>query len=172
MAIITAPTAPSSSTIPTRRGGALRSGPSSPPVAPAGSRKPTTTTIRTPTGVGPGVTNNHNGVRFSTALGYLEPARHRLNLTVRPNCQVRRIVFEGTRAVGLLVESGGDTFTVEAEQIILSAGAVGSPHLLLLSGVGPAGQLESLGIPVALDLPGVGQNLKGPPESVRNLGSR
>ena len=115
-------------------------------------------------GVGPSVTNNHNGVRFSTALGYLDQARHRLNLTVRPNCQVRRIVFEGKRATGLLVESGGESFTVEAEQIILSAGAIGSPHLLLLSGVGPAGQLEVLGIPVVQDIPGVGRNLKDHPK--------
>ncbi len=115
-------------------------------------------------GVGPGVTNNHNGVRFSTALGYLGQARHRLNLTIRPDCQVQRVVFEGKRAVGLLVESGGQTFTVAAEQIILSAGAVGSPHLLLLSGVGPAGQLEKLGIPVVQDIPGVGRNLKDHPK--------
>ena len=115
-------------------------------------------------GVGPGVTNNHNGVWFSTHLGYLSQARHRLNLTVRPNCQVRRVVFRGKRAIGLLVESGGQTFTIEAEQIILSAGAVGSPHLLLLSGVGPAGQLESLGIPVVQDIPGVGRNLKDHPK--------
>ena len=115
-------------------------------------------------GVGPGVTNNHHGVRFSTALGYLSQARHRLNLTVRPNCQVRRIVFQDRRAVGLEVESGGQTFTVAAEQIILSAGAVGSPHLLLLSGVGPAAQLERLGIPVIQDIPGVGQNLKDHPK--------
>ncbi len=116
-------------------------------------------------GVGPGVTNNHNGVRFSTALGYLSQARHRLNLTVRSDCQVHRVVFHGKRATGLLVESGGQTFTVEAEQIILSAGAVGSPHLLLLSGVGPAGQLESLGIPVVQDIPGVGRNLKDHPKA-------
>ena len=115
-------------------------------------------------GVGPGVTNNHNGVRFSTHLGYLSQARHRLNLTVRPNCQVRRVVFRGKRAIGLLVESGGQTFTIEAEQIILSAGAVGSSHLLLLSGVGPSGQLESLGIPVVQDIPGVGRNLKDHPK--------
>ncbi len=115
-------------------------------------------------GVGPSVTNNHNGVRFSTALGYLSQARHRLNLTVRPNCQVQRIQFEGNRATGLLVESSGETFAVEAEQIILSAGAVGSPHLMLLSGVGPAAQLRSLGIPVVHDLPGVGRNLKDHPK--------
>ena len=115
-------------------------------------------------GVGPGITNNHNGVRFSAALGYLDQARHRLNLTVRPNCQVRRIVFHGKRATGLLVESGGENFTVAADQIVLSAGAVGSPHLLLLSGVGPAGQLERLGIPVIQDTPGVGENLKDHPK--------
>ena len=115
-------------------------------------------------GVGPGVTNNHNGVRFSAALGYLSQARHRLNLTVRPDCQVRRVVFRGQRAIGLQVDSGGQTFTVAAEQIILSAGAVGSPHLLLLSGVGPAGQLERAGIPVVQDIPGVGQNLKDHPK--------
>ena len=115
-------------------------------------------------GIGPGVTNNHNGVRFSTALGYLSQGRHRLNLTVRPNCQVQRILFDGKRAVGLLVESGGETFSVETDRIILSAGAVGSPHLLLLSGVGPAEQLERFGIPVVQDTPGVGQNLKDHPK--------
>ncbi len=115
-------------------------------------------------GVGPGVTNNHNGVRFSTALGYLGQSRHRLNLTVRANCQVQRILFQGNRATGLMVESGGETFTVEAEEIILSAGAVGSPHLLLLSGVGPAGQLANFGIPVVQDVPGVGRNLKDHPK--------
>ena len=115
-------------------------------------------------GVGPGITNNHNGVRFSTSLGYLSQARHRLNLTIRPNCQVSRVVFQGNRATGLQVESGGETFVVDAGQIILSAGAVGSPHLLLLSGVGPAGQLENLGIPVVEDIPGVGQNLKDHPK--------
>ncbi|MDE2785498.1 MAG: GMC family oxidoreductase N-terminal domain-containing protein [Chloroflexota bacterium] len=115
-------------------------------------------------GVGPGVTNNHNGVRFSTALGYLGQARHRLNLTVRPNCQARRVLFRGNRATGLLVESGGETFTIEADQVILSAGAVGSPHLMLLSGVGPAEQLERLEIPIVQDIPGVGRNLKDHPK--------
>ena len=115
-------------------------------------------------GVGPGVTNNHQGVRFSTALGYLEQARHRVDLTVRPNCRVVKVIFHGRRATGLLAESGGESFTVEAEQIILSAGAIGSPHLLLLSGVGPAEPLERLGIPVIQDTPGVGQNLKDHPK--------
>ena len=116
------------------------------------------------TGVGPGITNNHNRVRFSTALGYLNPSRHRLNLTIRPNCTVHRLLVQGNRATGALVESGGQTFTVEGDQFILSAGAVGSPQLLMLSGVGQADHLEELGIPVVLDLRGVGQNLKDHPK--------
>jgi choline dehydrogenase len=114
-------------------------------------------------GVGPVPLNNPNGIRFSTALGYLNPARHRLNLTIRPNCITRRIIFEGNRAVGVEVESGGERFTVEADEIILSSGAIGSPHLMLLSGVGPAGHLQEMGIPVVQDLPGVGQNLRDHP---------
>ena len=115
-------------------------------------------------GVGPGITNNHQGIRFSTALGYLELARHRLNLTIKPHCHVKRIIFEENRATGLIVESGGEAFAVEGEDIILSAGAVGSPHLLLLSGVGPANQLGDLGISVVHDAPGVGRNLKDHPK--------
>ena len=116
------------------------------------------------TGVGPTISNNHNSVRFSTALGYLDPCRHRLNLTIRPNCLVHRILFEGNRAVGVVVHSGDATFTVASAHIILSAGAVGSPHLLMLSGVGPAAQLRSLGISVVQDMPGVGQNLRDHPK--------
>lgn len=116
-------------------------------------------------GIGPGITNNHQGVRFSTALGYLDPARHRLNLSIRANCHAVRLLFNGNRAVGLEVESGGEVFVVEGNEIILSAGAVGSPHLLLLSGVGPAPQLEMLGISVVHDSPGVGRNLKDHPKA-------
>ena len=115
-------------------------------------------------GVGPSITNNHNRVRFSTSLGYLSQGRHRLNLTIRANCAARRLLFDGQRVTGVEVASGGDTFTVEGDQVILSAGAVGSPQLLMLSGVGPAEHLASLGIPVVLDLPGVGQNLRDPPK--------
>ena len=114
-------------------------------------------------GVGAYPLNNPDGIRFSTALGYLPLARHRLNLTIRPNCMVRRILFEGNRAVGLEVESGGERFTVTGEEIVLSAGPIGSPHLLMLSGVGPADHLNSLGIPVIKDAPGVGQNLRDHP---------
>ena len=115
------------------------------------------------TGVGPFPMNNPNGVRMSTALTYVNPNRHRLNLTIRANVRVRRILFEGLQAVGVEVESGGETFQIEADQIVLCAGAVASPQLLLLSGVGPAEELRSLGIPVVKDLPGVGKNLRDHP---------
>jgi choline dehydrogenase len=115
------------------------------------------------TGVGPLPFNNPNGIRWSTALGYLNQSRHRLNLTIRPNCMVHRVRFDGQRATGVDAESGGERFTVEGEQIILSGGAIASPQLLMLSGVGPAERLRHLGIPVVRHLPGVGQNLRDHP---------
>ncbi len=116
-------------------------------------------------GVGPYALNNPNGIRWSSALGYIDPARHRLNLTIRPNCYVRRILLapDATRAVGVAVESGGERFRVEADEIVLAAGAVGSPHLLMLSGIGDAEALQAVGIPVARHLPGVGKNLRDHP---------
>jgi choline dehydrogenase len=115
------------------------------------------------TGVGPYALNNPNGMRWSTALGYLNPARHRLNLTIRGNCMTRRILFEGKRAVGVEVESEGEVFKVFGDEIVLSAGAISSPQLLMLSGIGPADHLKEFGIPVLQDLPGVGQNLRDHP---------
>lgn len=121
-------------------------------------------------GVGAFPLNNPDGIRMSTALTYLHSCRHRLNLTVNANALVRRILFAGKQAVGVEVDSGGETFVVEAGDIILSAGAIQSPQLLMLSGVGAAEHLRSLGIPVVQDLPGVGQNLKNHPAvSVRYL---
>ena len=114
-------------------------------------------------GVGPYPLNNPNGIRWSTALGYVNPARHRLNLTIRANCLVHRILFEGNRAVGVLVNSGGEMFTVQGEETVLSAGSIGSAQILMLSGLGPADHLNSLGIPVLRELPGVGQNLSDHP---------
>jgi choline dehydrogenase len=117
------------------------------------------------TGVSPRARNTLDGVRISMAIAYLDPARHRLNLTIKGNVMVRRIVFNGKRAVGVEVESGGERFTVEGAEIVLSGGAIGSPHVLLLSGVGPAAQLQSVGVPVVHDLPGVGQNLRDHPSA-------
>ena len=115
------------------------------------------------TGVGPTPYNNPNGIRWSTNIGYLGESRHRLNLTIRPNCTTHRILFEGNRATAVEVESGGEKFVVEAEEIILSAGAIGSPQILMLSGIGPAGHLREMGIQVVKDVPGVGQNLRDHP---------
>ena len=115
------------------------------------------------TGFGPFPMNNPNGVRMSTALSYVNPNRHRLNLTIRADVLVRRILLEGGRAVGVEVESGGEVFQLEGEQIVLSAGALASPQILMLSGIGPAAHLEEMDVEVKIDLPGVGQNLRDHP---------
>ena len=114
-------------------------------------------------GVGPIPMNNPDGIRMSTSLTYLNPVRHRLNLTVRSGVTAHRLIFDGNRAVGVQVESGGEVFVVEADEIICSGGAVGSPQLLLLSGIGPADHLQEMGIAVHHELPGVGQNLRDHP---------
>ena len=124
------------------------------------------------TGTGAVPMNNPGNIRMSAALSYLNPARHRLNLTVRGGVAARRVVFEGTRAVGVEVESGGEVFTVEGEEIVLCAGGLASPQLLLLSGVGPAESLRELGIPVVLDSRGVGKNLRDHPMALIELEPR
>ncbi len=122
------------------------------------------------TGVSLRAENNIDGVRMSMALSYIDPVRHRLNLTIRAKVQANRVVLEGKRAVGVEVESDGETFVVEGGEIILCTGAVASPQLLMVSGLGPANQLNALGIPVAVDLPGFGQNMRDHPNvSVRYL---
>ena len=97
-----------------------------------------------------------NGRRCSAAVAYLNPARKRPNLTVATGAHAARILFEGSRAVG--VQYGNEK--VLASEVILSAGAIQSPQLLQLSGIGPEKLLSSLGIPVVADLPGVGENLQ------------
>ena len=112
-----------------------------------------------PVGVGVSPTNNLGGVRVSTAIAYLSQNRHRLNLTVRGQVYVRRILFEDGKVAGVEAESGGEIFTVEADKVVLSSGALRSPQLLMLSGIGPEEHLKEMGIPVVRDLPGVGQSL-------------
>jgi choline dehydrogenase-like flavoprotein len=107
-------------------------------------------------GAGPAPVNCRNGVRMSTALTYLPPPRERDNLTVRCEAEVARLVLDGTRAVGVRLTSGQE---LRSRCVALCAGAYGSPTLLLRSGVGPADELAKLGVPVKLDLPGVGCNL-------------
>jgi predicted dehydrogenase (TIGR03970 family) len=112
-----------------------------------------------PAGLGVSPSNNQNGVRMSAAMTHLNPVRHHLNLTVRGGVFVRRIVIEHGRAVGVEAESGGQVFQVAADRVVLSAGAIRSPHLLLLSGIGSADQLQQFGLPTICHLPGVGENL-------------
>ncbi|MCI0788880.1 MAG: mycofactocin system GMC family oxidoreductase MftG, partial [Chloroflexi bacterium] len=115
------------------------------------------------TGTGAMPMNNPDGIRISASLAYLNPNRRRLNLTIKADVLAHRIIFDGDRAVGVDVESRGEMFIVEGSEIILCAGGIASPQLLLLSGVGPAAHLRELGIPLVKDLPGVGQNLRDHP---------
>ncbi|MDE2843927.1 MAG: mycofactocin system GMC family oxidoreductase MftG [Chloroflexota bacterium] len=112
-----------------------------------------------PTGVGVAPTNNLGGVRMSAALAHLTPMRHRLNLTVRGEVYVQKVLFEGRNAVGVEAVSGGETFQVFGERVVLCSGAIRSPQLLMLSGIGPRDQLEQFGIEVLQEAPGVGQSL-------------
>ena len=110
-----------------------------------------------PDGVGYYQLTQRNVRRSSTATGYLKPARHRPNLTVLTGAQVLRIVIEKGRAVGVELAKHA---VVRGAEVILSAGAVGSPRLLQLSGIGPADHLASVGIPCLFDQPQVGANLQ------------
>ncbi|HVW68524.1 MAG TPA: GMC family oxidoreductase N-terminal domain-containing protein, partial [Steroidobacteraceae bacterium] len=102
-----------------------------------------------------------DGRRCSTALAYLRPAARRANLSVRTHSRVSRVVFSGTRAVGVLYRDRSGSRTAYAErEIVLSGGAIGSPHLLLLSGIGPADALQALGIRVVAPSPDVGACLQ------------
>jgi choline dehydrogenase len=105
--------------------------------------------------------NQRRGRRWSTARGFLRPALHRPNLRLETGIQAERILFDGRRASGVAMSRQGVRFTADARaEVILAAGAVGSPVLLELSGVGQAERLQALGIPVLSDLPGVGENLQ------------
>lgn len=105
-------------------------------------------------------TTTKNGKRCSTAVGYLRPAMKRGNLTVKTGCMVHRIVIENGRAVGVDYAQGGQRTTARAtSEVLLTSGAIGSPRLMMLSGLGPAAHLSAHGIEVMADLPGVGENL-------------
>ena len=88
-------------------------------------------------GIGAIPMNNRNGWRMSTNVTHLTPARHRLNLTVRGNVFVRRVVIEDGKVTGIEAESGGETYIVQGDRVVLCAGALKSPHILMLSGIGP-----------------------------------
>ena len=112
-------------------------------------------------GVGYYQLTKRNGLRCSTAKGYLRPARGRANLEVRTGALVQRIELDGGRAVGVTYRKGGASHTVKAAaEVLLSAGAIGSPHILQLSGIGPGAALQAAGVEVRHELPGVGANLQ------------
>ncbi len=114
-----------------------------------------------PEGVTATMVTQRDGRRWSTADGYLRPAAHRPNLVVRTGAQVHRILLAGGRAVGVefRAETGIERVAARA-QVLLCAGAIDSPRLLMLSGIGPADRLRAHGVPVAVDAPEVGENLR------------
>jgi choline dehydrogenase len=114
-------------------------------------------------GIGPVPFNERDGVRMSTAVAYLAPARSRPNLTILARACARRVVCRGSRAVAVEVETETGPLVIEAEEIVLSAGAVASPQLLMLSGIGPVDELARFGIEPIADLGGVGRELRNHP---------
>ena len=113
-------------------------------------------------GVGFVPVSQRRGRRFSVVEGYLDPARRRPNLTVVTGALVTRVLLEGGRALGVAYRLHGEEVEEEAlaeREVVLCAGAIGSPHTLQLSGIGPRAQLEAVGIDVAHESPGVGANL-------------
>jgi choline dehydrogenase-like flavoprotein len=112
-------------------------------------------------GAGTFQTFTWNGRRCSTATGYLNPVKARPNLTVLTDCLVNKVVIENGRATGVEITTGSGTRIVNADrEVVVAAGAIGSPKLLMLSGIGPADELKSCGITPVANLPGVGQNLQ------------
>ncbi len=117
-------------------------------------------------GVGYFEVTQKSGWRWSCAKAFLRPIRHRKNLTVWTESQVERLIFDrtgagATRCTGAIVRQGGGAVTVRSRgEVILSAGAIGTPQILQLSGVGPAALSQAHGIDVVRDLPGVGENLQ------------
>jgi choline dehydrogenase-like flavoprotein len=103
----------------------------------------------------------YNARRSSTSVAYLAPIRDRKNLTVRLGAHVLRVVLEKGRASGIEIAAAGGARLIRANrEVIIASGAIGSPKLLMQSGIGPADHLRSVGIPVLLNLPGVGSNLQ------------
>ena len=110
-------------------------------------------------GAGVYQTTTRHGRRCSTAAGYLAPARGRPNLEVQLGCRARRLIVDRRRVVGVEYDQDGATRIVRADrEVIVASGGVGSPRLLMLSGIGPAAELEAAGVKVVHDLPGVGKN--------------
>jgi choline dehydrogenase len=117
----------------------------------------------TATGVGSFPQNRSGRLRLSTAITYLLPARDRSNLEIRPHCLVNRVQFDDDRAVGVDIGAGGRPDVIRGRRITLAAGAIGSPAILLRSGIGANAAVAGLGIDRVADLPGVGAGLADHP---------
>lgn len=116
-----------------------------------------------PTQYGVGIYNvtQDNGRRFSSYTAFVKPVLGRQNLEILPDCHVLDLITDGNRVTGVRIVKDGATVTVGcAREVVLSAGAFGSPRILLASGIGPAGELAAQGIPAIADVPGVGKNLQ------------
>ena len=117
-------------------------------------------------GIGAVPLNSVDGIRQPASVTHLEPVRSRPNLTVLSETRVLRLVLDGRRVTGIEAERRGRIETLPAGEVVVCASAVGSAHLLLVSGIGPAGELHEHGVTPVLDLPGVGRNLKDHPVAV------
>jgi choline dehydrogenase len=112
-------------------------------------------------GVGRYQVTQRDGRRCSAAVAYLDPVRGRPNVRIETHCLVEHVLLEHRRAIGVAYGRNGQRHVVRCDgEVLLCAGAINSPQLLMLSGIGPTAHLSELGIPVALDLPGVGENLQ------------
>ncbi len=110
-------------------------------------------------GAGPHPMNKLGRLRISTAIGYLAAARARPNLTIRPNTTTRRLLVKGGRVTAVEVETDGVVSVIRAKLVVLSAGSLQSPAILLRSGIGPKAEIARHGIELLRDVPGVGENL-------------
>jgi choline dehydrogenase len=105
--------------------------------------------------------NQRAGMRWNTAKAFLRPVQHRRNLSVKTHAMVERLILEGKRASGVLVRHGGELLRLlAAREVVLSAGAIGSPQIMQLSGIGPGSVLQAVNIPVQHELNAVGENLQ------------
>lgn len=153
---MTAPSSSNAAPRPTRC-----SAPSSRPPRRRATRPPTTSTATGRKASPSSTATSTADSRLSASKAYLKPVRKRPNLTVRTRALVTRVLFEGKRAVGVEYRRGkGAPQQVRAKEVILCGGAINSPQLLQLSGVGNARELSALGIDVVHDLPGVGENMQ------------
>jgi choline dehydrogenase len=119
--------------------------------------------IPNPYGVAPVARNIKDGKRLSATVAYLNPARHRSNLTVIGEAQVRSLLLRGKAAMGVRYRKEGRDDSATADKVVLSAGVYHSPQILMLSGIGPSAELKRLDISVVQDMPGIGENYQDHP---------